>query len=501
MALDTRLIGKALGLADPVDVGKAFEPAIQRGEKIFAEQRARREREEVRARKEQIRQEDNTARAINVLSNIDPSGVAAEFRPVVMKAAKKVRQRAIDAIKASNNPVQQAEIAAAAEREISMIKGMSNDYNAYVADIADITPDDISKINAPELSDHVGKMIRGEFEITDDFKFDFKDGKDASNWSDVINKKYINKRSDKYLELLDVANKTAIKFGSDGSSRQFYMDNLNNGLDAVKLSDLDALSVLIDHIGYNDPKKIDPNNIPLIERAKEDFDEDGRIDNIKDKAALRDLIKTTIKGAYESTFLSNKAEYDRKLKIKNAGKAETDYYADAANMLQSVYDKLPASLSATKLQQDKERTIIDSNKELTKEEKEEKIKEISGTSKSLTTQAIANIVKNEPIFGDSEIEDPGAAKEAIIEGLMEDEDLKYSRQEAESFYNKKYGNALIIINGQPVNDINGLLSAYNRKLSAAKRLTNSQMKEIINNLNIGTGATPKTDYSQYKITQ
>ena len=113
MALDTRLIGKALGLADPVDVGKAFEPAIQRGEKIFAEQRARREREEVRARKEQIRQEDNTARAINVLSNIDPSGVAAEFRPVVMKAAKKVRQRAIDAIKASNNPVQQAEIAAA----------------------------------------------------------------------------------------------------------------------------------------------------------------------------------------------------------------------------------------------------------------------------------------------------------------------------------------------------------------------------------------------------
>ena len=498
MALDTRLIGQALGLGRPADVAGAMEPAIQKGEKIFAEQRARREREQVRARKEQIRQEDNTARAINVLSNIDPSGVAAEFRPVVMKAAKKVRQRSIDAIKASNNPVQQAEIAAAAEREISMIKGMSNDYNAYVADIADVTPDDISKINAPELSDHVGKMIRGEFEITDDFKFDFKDGKDTSNWSDVINKKYINKRSDKYLELLNVANKTAIKFGSDGSSRQFYMDNLNNGLDAVKLSDLDALSVLIDHVGYDDPKKINPNNIPLIERAKEDFDEDGRIDNIKDKAALRDLIKTTIKGAYESTFLSNKAEYDRKLKIKNAGKTETDYYGDAASMLQSVYDKLPTSLSATRGQQDEEIAAIKTNKDLTKKEKEEKLKEINKTSKSLTTRAVIDIVKEEPIFGDSVIEDPGAAKEATVESMVADEDLNWSKQEAEKFYDEKYGNPLVIINGKPVNDINGLVSAYNRTLSSTKSLTNSQMKEIINNLNIGTDTTSKTDYSQYK---
>ena len=149
-------------------------------------------------------------------------------------------------------------------------------------------------------------------------------------------------------------------------------------------------------------------------------------------------------------------------------------------MLQSVYDKLPASLSATRPQQGKE---------------------ASGTSKSLTTQAVINIVKDEPIFGDSEIEDPSAAKGAIVESLMADEALKYSKQEAEKFYDKKYGNALVIINGQPVNDINGLLSAYNRKLSAAKRLTNSQMKDIINNLNIETGATSKTDYSQYKTNQ
>ena len=91
MALDTRLIGQALGLGRPADVAKAIEPAIQKGEKIFAEQRARREREEVRNRQEQVRQENNTAKAIGLLQNIDESGIAANLRPYITQNALKIR--------------------------------------------------------------------------------------------------------------------------------------------------------------------------------------------------------------------------------------------------------------------------------------------------------------------------------------------------------------------------------------------------------------------------
>ena len=85
MALDTRLIGKALGLADPIDIGRALEPAIQKGERRFAEERARQEREQVRARQEQIRQEENTAKAISLMSNINEAGVAPNLRSYISK--------------------------------------------------------------------------------------------------------------------------------------------------------------------------------------------------------------------------------------------------------------------------------------------------------------------------------------------------------------------------------------------------------------------------------
>ena len=133
MALDTRLIGQALGLGRPADVAGAMEPAIQKGEKIFAEQRARREREQVRARQEQIRQENNTAKAIGLLQNIDESGVAANLRPYITQNALKIRNEALEKIKAAKTPAEKLTATMEANDKIGSLAARSNDFNKYLA--------------------------------------------------------------------------------------------------------------------------------------------------------------------------------------------------------------------------------------------------------------------------------------------------------------------------------------------------------------------------------
>jgi len=456
MALDTRLIGKALGLGDVADVSKAMDPAIARGERIFAEQRARKEREQVRARQEQIRQENNTAKSISLLENVNEAGVASNLRPYIMKNAMNIRNEAMEKIKLAKTPAEKMAATAEANAKIGTLAAQSSDFNNYLKNNADIRPDDISKLNQEGIGAQITNILEGKFSITEDGKFDFGNG-NIADFNKVVNTNYINKRSDKYLELLSKADKTARQFGLKGVSKGFFKDTLKGSLNTVEMSDLDLMSVAVDHFGIDDFKG---EELKLVERVKEDFDADGDIDDVKIRTQLRELINSRIEAASETVYGTAKNEYDKKVAIAGSGKTKTDYYGDAANMLQSVYNKLPGKLKGAE-------------------------------GKEQTTRAMIDIVKSEPIFGDSEIEDPAAAKDAIVKGLMEDTDLKYSKEEAESFYNKKYGNALIILNGQPVNDINGLLSAYNRKLTSAKRLTNTQMKKIINSIGTGTGTTPE----------
>ena len=497
MALDTRLIGQALGLGRPADVAGAIEPAIQKGEKIFAEQRARREREQVRAREEQVRQENNTAKATSLLSTIDESGVAANLRPYVMKNAQIIRNKAIEKIKAAETPAEKIAITMEANQEIGKLAAKNADFNKYLANFDGLKGEDVSAINKKDIGIQIGKVLDGNFKITEDGKFDFEDGRGAVDFNSVISTNYINKRSDTYLKLMDKANKIGMEAGIKGLGQEAYGTLLEQGIASVEMSDLDALSVAIDHMKMDEIFIDGIDTKLLVESLKEDFEDDNTINNkgnAEKMAKLKQGILDSVKKAglsSKSSYSTLKAEYDKKVSIDNAGKIKPSY-TDASEMLQSVYDKLPTSLSATTIQQEKEKAIIKANIDLTEEEKEEEIKKINASSKALGAGAIANIVKNEPIFGDAEIEDPSAAKEAIIKGLMEDKDFNYSKQEAENYYNKKYGNALIIINGQPINDINGILSAYNRKLPAARKLTNLEMKKIIEGINIGTGSTPAT---------
>lgn len=468
MALDTRLIGQALGLGKPADVAGALEPAMQKGEKIFAEQRARREREQVRARQEQIRQENNTAKAVGLLESIDESGVAANLRPYITQNALKIRNEALEKIKAAKTPAEKLTATMEANTKIGSLAAQSSDFNNYLKNFADLKPEDISKLNQEGLGEQITAVLDGKYEVTTDGKFNFGNGKIA-DFSQVVNTNYINKRSDKYLELLKIADNVGTKYGLAGTSNGFFKDKLQNSLSTVEMSDLDLMSVAVDHFGIEDFNEIAKDKIGgnLLERVKEDFDADGDIDDVALRTQLREAINGKIQAASETVFGKAKAEYDKKVSIDNAGKIKPSY-TDADEMLQSVYNKMPQALSG-----------------LSKKEE--------------TTRAMIDIVRAEPIFGDEKIEDPSMKKEAIIKSLMEDKDLNYSKQEAEKAFEQKYGNPLMFIGDNPIDDINGLLVAYNRKLPASKKLTNLEMKKIIEGINIGTGYNSATSSAKELI--
>jgi hypothetical protein len=327
MALDTRLIGKALGLADPVDVAGALEPAIQKGEKIFAEQRARREREQVRARQEQIRQENNTAKAAGLLQNIDESGVAANLRPYIMKNALNIRNEALEKIKAAKTPAEKLAATMEANQKIGALAAQSSDFNKYLANFADLKPDDISKLNQEGLGEQVTAILDGKYKVTPDGKFNFGNGR-ITDFNQVVNTNYINKRSDKYLELLKIADNVGTKYGLAGTTDTFFKDKLKNSLSTVEMSDLDLMSVAVDHFGIEDFKGAEAN---LLERVKEDFDEDGDIDDVNLRTQLREAINSRIQAASQKAFGNAKIEYNKKVSIEN--KKEDSFIKNEADKI------------------------------------------------------------------------------------------------------------------------------------------------------------------------
>lgn len=324
MALDTRLIGKALGLGDVADVSKAMDPAIARGERIFAEQRARKEREQVRARQEQIRQENNTAKAIGLLENVNEAGVASNLRPYIMKNAMNIRNEAMEKIKLAKTPAEKIAATAEANAKIGALAAQSSDFNKYLKNNADIRPDDISKLNQEGIGAQITNILEGKFTITEDGKFDFGNG-NIADFDKVINTNYINKRSDKYLELLTKADKTARQFGLKGVSKGFFKDTLKGSLNTVEMSDLDLMSVAVDHFGIDDFKG---EELKLVERVKEDFDADGDIDDVKIRTQLRELINSRIEAASETVYGTAKKEYDSKVKPTTAQTKEQKRKAD-----------------------------------------------------------------------------------------------------------------------------------------------------------------------------
>lgn len=332
MALDTRLIGQALGLGKPADVAGALEPAMQKGEKIFAEQRARREREQVRARQEQIRQENNTAKAVGLLESIDESGVAANLRPYITQNALKIRNEALEKIKAAKTPAEKLTATMEANTKIGSLAAQSSDFNNYLKNFADLKPEDISKLNQEGLGEQITAVLDGKYEVTTDGKFNFGNGKIA-DFSQVVNTNYINKRSDKYLELLKIADNVGTKYGLAGTSNGFFKDKLQNSLSTVEMSDLDLMSVAVDHFGIEDFNEIAKDKIGgnLLERVKEDFDADGDIDDVALRTQLREAINGKIQAASETVFGKAKAEYDKKVNIKN--KKEDSFIKNEADKI------------------------------------------------------------------------------------------------------------------------------------------------------------------------
>ena len=90
---------------------------------------------------------------------------------------------------------------------------------------------------------------------------------------------------------------------------------------------------------------------------------------------------------------------------------------------------------------------------------------------------LVNAIKDIPAFATSTVESPAARKQIVIE-LLKKEGL--SDKEANAIAEERIGNALLYIDKNPINNLKALLTFYNNSLPSARRLSNSELQQIIN---------------------
>lgn len=105
------------------------------------------------------------------------------------------------------------------------------------------------------------------------------------------------------------------------------------------------------------------------------------------------------------------------------------------------------------------------------------IKLSSLSDKFINTDNLINALKQIPAFGAANITSTKTQFDAAKS--LAKKELGYNETEATAFANGQVGNAILFINKQPINDLLNLLTVYNNSLSAAKRLSNSQLQQII----------------------
>ena len=309
MALDTKLIGQALGEGRPLDLAGAVRPAIMRGEQAFARTAAKKEQQEKELKAENQRRESLQARAISQLKDLDQTKVSPQIRDYITEKAFALKQAALNIIQDKNiDPITaQLEIQKYMS-EINNLSAQANDFKEWQVLFADTTKDDLSKLNTPEIMNKVNDIQSGKFERKGDV-FVFSDGSEY-NYDDMLKIRHINKRSDKYMQAIGAVEKLGLQSGVKGMGEKVFDANLNAELKSLELTDADYASIAVDYLG------MDPST-SLGARIKADFEEDGDFDDEELKNEVYTFVTNEFKKAAKTTYGTGKNEYDLKTAVSN----------------------------------------------------------------------------------------------------------------------------------------------------------------------------------------
>jgi hypothetical protein len=292
------------------DVGDVVGRAVMRGEQAVLRRRA------VENRRQELQ-----AQAIAQLPMLDESQVPEQMREYAMTEAMNIRNEAIAAIQDKNiTPVERQLAISKAMGKVNKIATQAGDFKQWIANLAEMGQDDLSKLNSPELMARVDDIYKGNF-VVQDGQFIFEDG-ETKDFGSLVNTRPISRRSDAYLQQLQVVGKEYEKYGLQGWDEASFNNKIENEVKNIKYTDADLASILVDEMG-------DELGDDLKAQIKDDFEDNGEFDTLS-KENLVKIVSDRYKAAARDAYNRSKELYNKKVsekialeKAKASGKGES----------------------------------------------------------------------------------------------------------------------------------------------------------------------------------
>lgn len=303
MANQELIRGARMAADQFTDVSGAVRQAVLRGEQALLRRRA-----------EEQRLAENNARAIAQLPQLDESQVPMQMRKWAAGEAVKLRQEAIEAINNPDfGPVEKQMAISDAIAKINGVATQANDFKQWIANVADLQQEDLSKLNSETLYSRINDIYEGNFEVTDG-QFVFADGT-TKDFNSLVNTRPITRRSDAYESQLKSLGEQFEKYALQGWNEEEFDSKIDQVLSDEKYTDGDIASIAVDELGLS-PE--------LVKNIQDDFEDNGRLDTV-DKQDLVNKIKEQYKSAAKTAYDRARSLYNRKTAVKQTKGQFTPY--------------------------------------------------------------------------------------------------------------------------------------------------------------------------------
>jgi len=301
MANQQLIRGARMAADQFTDVSGAVRQAVLRGEQALLRRRA-----------EEQRLQENNAKAIAQLPQLDESKVPMQMREWAAGEAMKLREEAIAAINNPDfGPVEKQMAISNAIGKINGVATQANDFKQWIANVADLQQEDLSKLNSETLYNRINDIYEGNF-VVQDGQFVFADGT-AKDFNSLVNTRPITRRSDAYESQLKSLGEQFEKYALQGWNEEEFNSKIDQVLSDEKYTDSDIASIAVDELGLS-PE--------LVKDIQDDFEDNGRLDTVN-KQDLVNQIKDQYRSAAKTAYDRAKSLYDRKTAIKQTKEKPT----------------------------------------------------------------------------------------------------------------------------------------------------------------------------------
>lgn len=506
--LEQQLIKGARFAAGPVvPIGSIAAAGFEKGQKkVKAEQLAKQQADfERRKLESEAWAKSRTDASKNWTNYFDKLGSKKMSEPISAlpgQKAAEVYYKLFDDDKKSFIEFQSADITNT-ERSIQY-NNINQSMDQKIADIKGVPAkiadwgsnlENVSVANSKAITDRMAASLDDtQWEHTGGGKIKFKNEDFAdTDISQLYDIDYIPVATEAFTSKVTDLNTLTEKFAKQNVSKKDLRKKLDNELADLNITKNEAISIAYDFLGKEQPGYV---NIEIIEDITGDLEgkpeeflikyvdknKNGEVDGAELNSFIKEQLILAAEDGYEERL--NELNKDT---ISETVKTKTDIYSDAKNLMQSIYDGMAGAIGGKKTKENieakkQEELDVINKSDLTEENK--KARRLAIEEKYLEQEtpvsSLINIIKNEPVMSGVKIEDP-ETKKSVLKAALKKE-VGFTDEQFKNYYDQKYSNVLMFIDGEAVNSIDAVLNFYNNKLPSSKRLTNTQMKSILNNL-------------------